>query len=52
MLLFNFLQQYKFYRLVTVQILQGFREVLGDFLVYLKERGGSWEHGDMNKTIS
>lgn len=53
MLLFDFfIQQYKLYRFITVQILQGFIEVLSDFLVYLKERGRSWEHGDMNKTIS
>lgn len=46
-----FIQQYKLYRFVTVQILQGFIEVLCEFLVYLKERGRSREHGDMNKTI-
>lgn len=43
MLLFNFLQQYKFYRFVTVQILPGFIEVLGDFFGLFK--GKRWVLG-------
>ena len=39
MLLFDFfIQQYKLYRFITVQILQGFIEVLSDFFGLFKRK--------------